>query len=207
MIHTEPMFIAVDNFYENPHEVREFALNCEYQPPKTSGSYTLGNAPWPGKMSKESYQPSSLDIKISKLLKRNVIQHRGIDSGKFRISKLGEVSNNVVHADDIFRNPCMYAGVVYLNPPEQNNDFEGTILYQHVPSGQRILKDKEELKRIVQSGEDKDLKYWKKELVSYVTWNRLVMYPAHFFHGTGPLFGTTDEDARLVQLFFWEALN
>jgi hypothetical protein len=101
----------------------------------------------------------------------------------------------------------MYAGVVYLNPPEQNINCEGTILYQHIPSGSRILKDKEELKRLIQSGEDKDLKYWRKELVSYVTWNRLIIYPAHYFHGTGPIFGTTDEDARMVQVFVWEALN
>lgn len=207
MINTDMMFFAIDNFYDDPYKVRDFALNCEYQEPQTSKGYAFGNAPWPGKMSKVDYQPPYIDMKVSKLLNRVVSQQKGNDSGKFRISKLDEPYRNVVHADDIYREPSMYAGVVYLNPPEQSNDQPGTILYKHIPSGERILKSKEELRRIVSSGEDQDLKYWKPELMSYVTWNRLIVYPAHYFHGTGPLFGTTDQDARLVQLFFWESLN
>lgn len=201
------MFIAIDNFYEDPYEVRNFALNCEYEKPQTSSAYAFGNAPWPGKMSKVSYQTPKLDVRISKLLNKVVVQHKGNDSGRFRISKQGESFRNVVHADDVYSEPCMYAGVLYLNPPEQSNDLPGTILYQHKPSGQRILTSKDELKRIVSSGEDKDLKYWKPELISYVTWNRLIIYPAHYFHGVGPLFGTNDNDARLVQLFFWESIK
>ena len=205
MIHTDPTFIAIDNFYDNPTQVRDFALHCEYQDPRKSEGYSNGNAPWPGKMSKKSYQPKDLDIRISKLLKRNVVQRYGLGSGKFRISKENEVSESVVHADDVFHDPCAYAGVLYLNPNVTN--VEGTILYKHVPSGERILKDKTEMNRIILNGEHKDLKFWQKELVSYITFNRLIIYPAHVFHGTGPLFGTTDEDARLVQLFFWESLN
>jgi hypothetical protein len=205
MNNVNPTFIAIDNFYTNPYQVREFALNCDYQTPGKSEGYNSGNAPWPGKMSKASYQPKDLDIKISKLLKRNVVQRFGLGSGKFRISKENEVSSSVVHADDIYREPCSYAGVLYLNPNLSN--VEGTILYSHVSSGQRILQDKNEMNRIVINNEHKDLKYWQKELVSYITFNRLIIYPAHVFHGTGPMFGSTDEDARMVQLFFWEGLN
>jgi len=201
------MFIAIDNFYDDPYEVRNFALNCEYQDPQTSAIYKFGNAPWPGKMSKVSYQPTKLDVRISKLLNKVVVQHKGDDSGRFRISKQGESFRNIVHADIVFRDPCMYAGVLYLNTPDQCNEVPGTILYQHKPSGQRILTSKEELKRIISSGEDRDLTYWKPELISYITWNRLIIYPAHYFHGVGPLFGTNDNDARLVQLFFWESVN
>lgn len=205
MINTDPTFIAIDNFYANPLQVREVALSTEYAVAGKSEGYNNGNAPWPGKMSKKSYQPKDIDIKISKLLKRNVVQRHGLGSGKFRISKVNEVSDSVVHADDVYRNLCAYAGVLYLNPNVTN--VEGTILYKHVPSGERILKDKTEMNRIVLNGEHKDLKFWQKELVSYITFNRLIIYPAHVFHGTGPMFGTTDEDARMVQLFFWESLN
>lgn len=206
MIRTQPSFIAIDNFYDNPSQVRDFALNhCEYDVSRKSEGYSNGNAPWPGKMSKKSYQPKDLDIKISKLLNRNVVQRFGLGSGKFRISKENEVSDSVVHADDIFHEPGALAGVLYLNP--NVNNVEGTILYKHIQSGERFLKDKNEMNRIIVNGEHKDIKYWQKELVSYVTWNRLIIYPAHVFHGTGPMFGNNDQDARLVQLFFWEALN
>ncbi len=200
-----PTFITIDDFYEDPYKVREYALTCEYDGDKVSGNYNNGNAPWPGKMSKKPYLVPGLDLNVGKMLKRNVIQHLGKDSGKFRISKLGDTSNNLVHADDSLNNYPLYAGVVYLNPDVI--DTEGTIFYKHKPSNERVLTSKDEYKRMVANGEDKDISYWQRELVSYVTWNRLIIYPGHMFHGIGPLFGSTDESARLVQVFFWETVK
>jgi hypothetical protein len=200
-----PTFITIDDFYEDPYKVREYALTCEYDGDKVSGNYNNGNAPWPGKMSKKPYLVPGLDLNVSKMLKRNVIQHLGKDSGKFRISKLGDTSNNLVHADDSLNNYPLYAGVVYLNPDVI--DTEGTIFYKHKPSNERVLTSKDEYKRIVANEEDKDISYWQRELVSYITWNRLVIYPGHMFHGIGPLFGDSDETARLVQVFFWETIQ
>jgi hypothetical protein len=200
-----PTFITIDDFYEDPYKVREYALTCEYDGDKVSGNYNNGNAPWPGKMSKKPYLVPGLDLNVSKMLKRNVIQHLGKDSGKFRISKVTDTSNNLVHADDSLNNCPLYAGVVYLNP--NVIDTEGTIFYKHKPSNERVLTSKDEYKRIVANGEDKDISYWQRELVSYVTWNRLIIYPGHMFHGIGPLFGSTDESARLVQVFFWETVK
>jgi hypothetical protein len=200
-----PTFITIDDFYEDPYKVREYALTCEYDDDKVSGNYNNGNAPWPGKMSKKPYLVPGLDLNVSKMLKRNVIQHLGKDSGKFRISKVTDTSNNLVHADDSLNNFPLYAGVVYLNPDVI--DTEGTIFYKHKPSNERVLTSKDEYKRMVANGEDKDISYWQRELVSYVTWNRLIIYPGHMFHGIGPLFGSTDESARLVQVFFWETVK
>lgn len=200
-----PSFIIIDNFYEDPYKVREHALTCEYDVDGKSSSYNNGNAPWPGKMSSKPYLVSGLDLKVSKLLKCNVIQQLGKDSGKFRISKSTDTSNNVVHADGVLNNYPLYAGVLYLNP--NVTDIEGTILYKHKPSNERILTSKDEYKRIVANKEDKDISYWQRELVSYITWNRLIIYPGHMFHGIGPLFGTKDSDARLVQIFFWETIQ
>jgi len=200
-----PTFITIDDFYEDPYKVREYALTCEYDGDKVSGNYNNGNAPWPGKMSKKPYLVPGLDLNVGKMLKRNVIQHLGKDSGKFRISKVTDTSNNLVHADDSLNNFPLYAGVVYLNPDVI--DTEGTIFYKHKPSNERVLTSKDEYKRIVANGEDKDISYWQRELVSYVTWNRLIIYPGHMFHGIGPLFGSTDESARLVQVFFWETVK
>lgn len=200
-----PSFIVIDDFYEDPYKVREHALTCEYDTDGVSNSYNNGNAPWPGKMSKKPYLVPGLDLKISKLLKCNVIQQLGKDSGKFRISKVTDTSNNLVHADDSLNNYPLYAGVVYLNP--YVTGIEGTILYKHKPSNVNFLTSTDEYKRIVASGEDKNINYWQRELVSYVTWNRLVIYPGHMFHGIGPLFGSTDETARLVQVFFWETVK
>jgi len=193
-------FLAIDNVYDDPYAVRQHALTCEYLPDNTSKSHPNGKGPFPGKMSKDFYYKSSIDIKVSKLLGKNAIQLRNLDSGKFRISKLNDISDNVVHVDSVTSD--VYAGVIYLNIPAQCDNIQGTILYKH-KAGYRS-PNKEQLAEIIVSKQDKDLSYWTPELVSYITWNRLVLYPANYFHGIGPTFGDTDDTARLVQVFFWE---
>ena len=193
-------FLSIDNIYADPYLVRDHALSCEYFSEKTSKSYPNGNAPYPGKMSKHGFYKSSIDIQVSKVLGKNAIQLRNLDSGKFRISRASDTSDNVVHVDSV--NSDVYAGVIYLNTPEQCANMQGTILYKHM-SGYRS-PNKEQLSEIIVSKQNKDLSYWTPELVSYITWNRLVLYPANYFHGIGPTFGDTDDTARLVQVFFWE---
>lgn len=200
-----PCFAVIDNFYDDPYSVRDYALTCEYDTPNTSGNFTYGNAPWPGKMSKKPYMVSGLDLKVSRLLKRNVIQQLGKDSGKFRISKYNDKSSNLVHADGVLNQNTLYAGVVYLNP--NVTDVEGTIFYKNKLTGKNILESKEDYSNIITSQQDKSLDYWQRELVSYIVWNRLIIYPGHYFHGIGPLFGDSDESARLVQVFFWESIK
>ena len=67
-----------------------------------------------------------------------------------------------------------------------------------------LINTQKNLMKKTVSKQNKDLSYWTPELVSYITWNRLVLYPANYFHGIGPTFGDTDDTARLVQVFFWE---
>ena len=193
-------FLSIDNIYDDPYLVRDHALSCEYFSEKTSKSYPNGDAPYPGKMSKYGFYKSSIDIQVSKLLGKNAIQLRDVDSGKFRISKASDTSDNVVHVDSVSSD--VYAGVIYLNTPAQCDNIQGTILYKH-KAGYRS-PNKEQLAEIIVSKQDKDLSYWTPELVSYMTWNRLVLYPGNYFHGIGPTFGDTDDTARLVQVFFWE---
>ncbi|MFN9952861.1 MAG: hypothetical protein ACK55I_07160, partial [bacterium] len=100
------------------------ALNCEYMPIKHDNTtFSISEAPWPGKMSKQSYSPNTLDLHVSKLLKTPVRQLVGANSGRFRISNINDTSQNLVHIDS-----CSYAGVLYLNDIE---DTPGTIFYTH----------------------------------------------------------------------------
>jgi hypothetical protein len=195
-------FCAIDNIYDDPYSVRDHALTCEYLPNNTSHSHPYGNAPFPGKMSKEFFYQSMIDLKVSKLLGKNAIQLRSENSAKFRISKAEDLSRNIVHVDST--DSTVYAGVLYLNTPEQTTGgIPGTILYKH-KSGLNIVNDQKQYNEIILKDQDKDLSYWTPELISYITWNRLIVYPANYFHGIGPTFGDTDDTARLVQVFFWE---
>jgi hypothetical protein len=192
-------FLAIDNFYDDPDSIRNIALSCEYYDDKVSNSFKFGNAPWPGKMSVKSHSPAWVDAKISKLLGKNLRQMRDIDSGKFRISQENTISANMLHADGI--SDEYYAGVVYLTPDKEN--IPGTIFYRHLPTNSDKLLSNEHLNDISKNNEFNDMNKWQVLLTSNIIYNRLIIYPSNKFHGIGPVFGDTDDEARLIQLFTW----
>lgn len=198
------MFIAIDNFYDDPDSVRNHALSLDWEKNNFSEGYPNGNAPWAGKMTKYAYQPKNIDLRISKLLGKNLVQKHGLGSGKFRLSKIHDKFTGFVHADSVNKEPFSYAGVLYLSKVE---DIEGTILYRHKRTGKNSLDTVDLGVEIIRNNEYNDINAWQRELVSYIVYNRLVIYPGHMFHGTGPLFGDNDECGRLVQLFFWELIE
>jgi len=193
--------IIIDNFYDDPDSMRDLALSCEYFPEKTSKSYPNGNAPWPGKMSKASHSPDNVDAIVSKLLHKNM-RRAGQDSGMFRISQQTSdvgMFDNMIHADG--HNDNYYAGVLYLSKDQEATP--GTLFYKQNSTGLDRLIDDAHLKDIILKNEDKDVDKWTAHTVSNIVYNRLLIYPEYKFHGIGPCFGTTDDNARIIQLFNW----
>jgi len=193
-----PDIIVIDNFYDNPDSVRQNALTCEYMPVKhDTGFFKFGHAPWPGRVSVNAYSPKNLDLSISKLLSKQVRQLPIINSGRFRMSRIDDIQNNMVHLDG-----CDYAGVLYLNDIANT---PGTIFYTHKKTN-CMYGSKDLFDELILNNEVHDTQFWDINFVSNIVYNRLIVYPANMFHGIGPLFGTTNEDARLVQIFFWETI-
>lgn len=192
--------ISIDNFYDDPDSVRDIALSQEYHSEGVSEGYKFGNAPWAGKMSVEPYSPRWIDSKVSKILNKNLCQMRHMDSGRFRLSAEGTVSKNVCHVDAIKKN--YYAGVLYLN---KDVNLPGTIFYTHKTTKTDSAITDEQVADILKNQHDKDINHWDINMVSYVTYNRLIIYPANKFHSPGNSFGIGN-DARLVQIFTWEEI-
>jgi len=192
----------IDNFYDEPDLVREVALTCDYYPEKVSKGFPHGNAPWSGKMSKDAHSPAWIDAVVSKHLHKNLRQMRQLDSGKFRISKEeGQqgMFDNVVHADS--SDNSYYAGVLYLSKDQESTP--GTLFYKQNSTGLDRLLSIDQLNTLVLNKEDKDINQWTMHTSSNVIYNRLLIYPASKFHGIGPCFGSTDDTARIVQIFTW----
>ncbi len=194
----KPDFLVVDNFYTDPKSVRDMALSCEYMPTKHDNTFVFGSAPWPGKVSKESYSPKNLDLEISKLLNKQIRQLANQNSGRFRISNKDDSTTNLVHIDG-----SDYAGVLYLN--ENCNNIPGTIFYTHKKS-KLEYGTKDVFQDLIFNNDVNDISKWDIDLISHIVFNRLIIYPANKFHGIGPLFGNDNTDSRLVQLFFWQIL-
>lgn len=189
--------IVIDDFYDDPDNIRDMALSSEYFEDKKSLGYKFGNAPWPGKMSKTVYAPSWIDAKISKILNKNIRQLRQIDTGAFRISQEGTKSANMLHADAA--DDSYYAGVLYLT--KNREDTPGTIFYKQKSTGSDKALSQAHLDQIVKDNDFNKLDKWTVHTVSNIVYNRFLLYPASKFHGIGPVFGDKDEDARIVQIF------
>ena len=97
-----------------------------------------------------------------------------------------------------------YAGILYLC---DRPNTPGTILYKNVKRNIKYITESEVLKEVSLSGEFDDIKFWEPTVVSYIQFNRLIIYPTNRFHGIGPVFGDSVENSRLVQLFFWQEIK
>lgn len=181
------------------------ALNAEYYEDGYSKLYTNAPGPFPGKMSVNQYSPNDIDRKVSKLLQKNLRQNRSFDSGRFRLSKFSDSSNIFIHVDDCSSET--YAGVLYLSLPEHCKNKTGTLFYTNKISGKSNVDNENELKKLIQEKEFDNLSNWEVNLVSFNIFNRLIIYPVNKFHRIGELFGDTDENARLVQLFCWREIT
>ena len=117
--------ICVDNFFNNPDSVREFALSLDYNFSNKKG--------WPGKRSpalstvSQTYFHQFCDKLFS--LTFDFKKHKNVSwavETYFQILEpgmYGEINHGWIHQDH-----CIYAGIIYLTP---DNDLEcGTSIYR-----------------------------------------------------------------------------
>lgn len=150
------------------------------------------------------------------------------DNGACRLSFANSTARTDIHVDnETEESRRFYAGVLYLNPPEQCQG--GTSFWKHLPTGWERRPSQEELQAAGYANFKVFQKRWlpnhrvlpfdalKEQREQNGTWkavlevpmrqNRLIIYRGDYFHSITGLFGTTLEDARLVQLFFFETLG
>ena len=144
------------------------------------------------------------------------------DNGSYRLSHADATARTDIHVDnETGDNFQFYAGVLYLNPPEQCQG--GTTFWRHQPSGwyrrlpeaqvkaggyasfkefQKRWLPNSKVQKFNQLQEQRDS--WAPLLEVPMRHNRLIMYKGHYFHSLSNVFGDTRENGRLVQLFFFE---
>jgi hypothetical protein len=182
--------IVIDNFYENPYEVRNFALQQEYkEQPCTDYNYCIGKRT-------KSFAYEEHKKKFQEILEPIVGKIKNFpydtDNGKFQYSTSNE--HSWVHCDN-----ANFAGIIYLTPDAPVES--GTAFYKYIDGTMdeyesRIMKNK-------YYKYDKDMTKWK--LVDKVgnIFNRLVLFDSSRFHTAVDYFGSDMYDSRLYQLFFF----
>ena len=204
----------IDDFLPDPAAWRTQALALPFEQQRYAGQN------YPG--SQTDGQPcQAIMERIATALGRE-IRFMSPDNGSYRLSYADAMARTDIHVDnETGGNFNFYAGVLYLNPPEQCQG--GTTFWRHQPSGwYRRLPEaqvkaggyasfKDFQKRwlpnsTVQKFNDLQERRdsWQALLEVPMRHNRLIMYKGHYFHSLSNVFGDTPENGRLVQLFFFE---
>lgn len=177
--------LIVDNFYENPDAVREYALSLDFN--------VTGN--WPGSRT-IPYLPLSVKQKIQEIIfpfagqVTNWEERSGL-TGSFQLTYSQDRS--WIHHDGY----NTWAAVCYLTPNAPVSG--GTGLFRHKKTGSQIYN-------IADNPDTFD--YYDKttwDLVDVVgnVYNRLVLYRGQLYHTSLDYFGNTKNNARLFQVFFF----
>jgi FkbM family methyltransferase len=181
----------VDNFYENPDEVRKFALEQDY----LEGGIGRG---FIGRRTHQQFLFPGLKERFEEIMGRKITawEEHGMN-GRFQISWSGEPL--VYHCDS-----QRWGGMLYLSPgaPYQC----GTTLYAHKQTRARTYYDQGWDAAWKDIPGDPHLDGTPFEPVDVLgnVYNRLVIFDASAIHSASEYFGTIKENARLWQMFFFD---
>ncbi len=199
--------MSVENFYENPKEIREFALSQKYQ--------KSIDGRWPGKRTEQLYE---LDVELfNSFCQRlfSLIFDYSVSSVNWEVNTSFQLIEPVnsprnkgwIHTDE----GILFAGVIYL---DEDPDIDaGTTIYN--PKHPILLDDyiKWSDCKVDYELEDKDINY-NNTLVEHYNYfdeavtvknkfNRLVLFDANQWHAAS--FSQTKQ--RLTQAFFVECVE
>jgi hypothetical protein len=183
--------LSIADFYNNPEEVRAFALSQEFG---ESGNY-------PGKRTVPFFNDSIKETiqNVIKPFAGDVTWWGDINSGAFQYTTA--MDRSWIHSDGTTN----WAGVCYLTPDAPLT--AGTGIFRHKATGLKnwIYQEHtdEENKNAPQNVDHID--YTKWEMVDRIgnVYNRLIMYRGDLFHVSLDYFGKGLEDGRLFQTFFF----
>ena len=189
---SRPALWIVDNFYDDPYAVRDFALKQEY----LQGGLGKG---FIGKRSCEQFLFPGLRETFQKITGIPITrwEEHGMN-GRFQSTIAGEP--NVYHSDE-----QTWAGAIYLTPDAPYN--AGTSLIAHKPTRIRHSSHPEAYKMWSDPNTydiHLDPSPWERIDVAANVFNRLVIWNAHCPHAAGEYFGETLDTSRLIHLFFFD---
>ena len=171
--------LIIDDFYNNPEEVREFALEQDFS---VKGNY-------PGSRTESFLNEDTIEgiQEIVMPFAGNIVDWGEPYSGCFQMCTAQD--RTWIHAD--VNNT--WAGVLYLTPDAPLSG--GTALYRHKQTGD--VTDKGE------SYESYDYTKWDVTDQVGNIYNRLILYRGDLFHASVDYFGSNNQDGRLIQTFFF----
>jgi len=192
--------IVVDDVWDDPDEVRAFALSSTLVPAWGS---------WDGLHSLERHpRTEEMLFRIAKLVSPGRPNWEELDAsyqywkkascGGFAVMSDG--NEGVIHAH---RRSGDWAGVIYLSRPEDCYGRPGTVFYRHTRTGLERIRHAAELNEQEQTAlaDCRDSAAWTETASVPMVYNRLALFDSRYFHGASPGFGNDLVSSRLIQVF------
>lgn len=201
----QPSVIVIDDFYQDPHLVKQIALDSDYEQPGMQGSK---RANWAGSRSLTNHHPTGLSQYVSTLLGKQVRSLPKPDHGYFRYAVLDDQPASFLHCDVDFdaqgHSTIDYSLVVYLTESAPDPRENGTMFFRHRQLGYTSAT----LANSKLTAPDQYVPdAWDVDSVVGFAWNRAVLFNSALFHTAGTGFGSSKEDARCVQVFYFYNLE
>lgn len=205
--------IIVDDFYANPDAVRAQALDLTYE--------AMEGHTYPGANSTTAINPPGQVEAFKKILGAHIEPSKFGLFGHFRTSLESDSYEQDIHVDPPAEpGEMIWAAVLYMNTPEQcrqpdGTTKDGTLLWRHIardlertPMSQEEgeawgFKDYNEVREKIVYEDGHDRSKWELMHRVPMKYNRAVFFRPVQWHSHGENFGTTLENGRLVQIFFF----
>jgi hypothetical protein len=172
--------VVIDEFLDNPEECRIAALNVKYP---VTGNYPGRRSPIVGP--------------YNDLIKESFTQLIGAP-----VSDVTTFFQYTLATDRswIHNDREDWAAVLYLTPDAPPSS--GTGQFRHRETGIMSRLNATPEQQALLDSEAQDLTRWDKVAEVGNVFNRLVLYPGHYYHMSLDYFGKAIEEARLFQVFF-----
>jgi glycosyltransferase involved in cell wall biosynthesis len=183
----KPRLWIVDNFYDDPYAVREFALQQEFE---ENLDYYKGNR------TKQQYIIPGTKEAFEKIIGRKITNWTEAHGMCGRFQYCTAQDDLVYHCDG-----QTLAGMVYLTPDAPFSC--GTSLFAHKSTKLRNENDFGDIDVFGQTGFYDRTKFELVDTAGNV-FNRLVLFDAKCIHSSNEYFGTDKNNGRLFHLFFFD---
>jgi hypothetical protein len=189
--------IVVDDFFEEPWELRNWALNKGFREEisPVDGMTYKGVCKDPAWVFR-----NEAEVKLSYLLRSPA----SIKLAFLRLTteRQVEADRRIVHLDYAYaRHVC----TVYLNPPEQFPEGSGTWILRHAETGMETTPTTQD-EIDVWERDCNMLEFWTVTGMARMAWNRTIIMPTAFFHASKPVngFGNNPTEGRMVFVAFFD---
>jgi hypothetical protein len=188
--------IIIDNFYENPYEVREFALQQDFieggiwHPGcRTTNFATIEH--------KELFE-SILSPFIEKIVRFPLINDKKCN-GAFQYNT--SFDKSWIHRDNYSESDNIWSAIIYLTPDAPPS--AGTGFFQFLDGTMNFNDLKKTNNEHLIDKYREDITKWKTVNNAGNVFNRLILFPSSQYHMSMDYFGTDKYDSRLIQIFFF----